>query len=447
VKSELRQQAALAVPLAAQQMGLMMLGMVDAAILGRYDSDALGASGIANALVFGISCIGMGIVMGLDALVPQAIGAGRHGEARWLLRDGLALALWVGIPLSLLVAASPVVLHLADVDPGITHHAERYIWTRAIGVMLFLVQVTLRAFLQAHGVTRPLVTAVIVSNVVNLFGDWILVFGDEGLNDLGLPSLGLPALGVIGAALATVFVQLMNCVLYAVAVRGVLAGLPQTPRTSHNVRRILRLGLPVGLQLAAEVGAFAIASVLAGRLGKLPADGHTVALNVSSFSFSIALGIGAATAVRVGNAVGAGDHRLARRRGATGFGMGALVMTTSAIVFIFWPEVVARLLTDDEHVIAAAVPLLRVAAVFQLSDGAQAIAAGALRGAGDTHAAFLANVVGHYGVGIPIAIVCAFPLDMGAVGLWWGLSAGLTATAIGLVLRFRRLTSRTIALA
>jgi len=300
-------------------------------------------------------------------------------------------------------------------------------------------------FLQAHGVTRPLIAAVIAGNVVNALGDWILVFGDRGLRDLGLPAIGLPPLGVIGAALATALVQLVTVLVYAWAVRVVLRELPRVPRPARHVRKILRLGVPVGMQLAAEVGAFAIASVLAGRLGQLPADSHTVALNLASFTFSIAIGIGAACAVRVGNAVGAGDHRLARRRGATGLGMGALVMTSSALAFLIIPAELARIVTDDEIVIAATVPLLRVAAVFQLSDGAQAIASGALRGAGDTHAAFLANLVGHYAIGLPIAIVCGFALDMGVTGLWWGLSAGLTATAIGLVVRFWRLTARAIA--
>jgi len=444
-RSELRQQVALAVPLAAQQVGLMLLGMVDAAILGRYHRDALGGAGIGGALVFGISCLGMGIVMGLDALVPQAIGAGRPGDARWLLRDGVRLALWVGVPLSLLVAASPLLLHLAGVDPGIAHQAELYTWARSPGVMLFLLQVTLRVFLQAHGVTRPLVAAVIVGNVVNALGDWILVFGDRGLRDLGLPALGLPALGAVGAGLATALVQAVTVLVYAIAVQQVLHGLPRVPRPPSAVRKILRLGLPIGLHLGAEIGAFAIASVLAGRLGKLPADSHTVAINLASFTFSIAVGVGAACAVRVGNAVGAGDHRLARRRGATGLGMGGLVMSSGAVAFLLWPAELARLLTDDAGVIAAAVPLLRVAAVFQLSDGAQAIAAGALRGAGDTDAAFVANLFGHYAVGLPVAIVCGFALDLGVVGLWWGLSAGLTATAIALVLRFWRITSRPIA--
>lgn len=447
-RSELREQLALAVPLAAQQMGLMLMGLVDTAILGRYSRDALAGGGVANSLVFGISCVGMGIVMALDALAPQAIGAGRPADTRYLLRDGLVASLWIGILLSLLVAASPWILPVFGVEPTVARQAELYVWTRAFGITLFLVQIALRAFLQAHGVTRPLIVAVVVGNLVNVALDWALVFGDAGLVELGLPPVGLPALGVVGAALATIVVQLVTVTVYTVAARAVLADLPRvSPRPPSAVRKVIRIGLPVGLQFGAEVGAFALTSLLAARIGVLPAAGHQVAINLASFTFSIALGIGAAAAVRVGHAVGAGDHRLARARGRTALVMGALVMSAGAIVFLAIPTPLARLFSDDPAVVAAAVPMVLVAAVFQLSDGAQAIAAGALRGAGDTRAAFVANVIGHYGVGLGVGLTCAFVLDLGAVGLWWGLSAGLTATAVGLLLRFWRITSRPIAVA
>jgi MATE family multidrug resistance protein len=426
-------------------MGLMLLGVVDTAILGRYHVDALAGGGVGNSLVFFVSCIGMGIVMGLDALIPQAIGAGRSGDTRYLLRDGLATALWVGLPLSLIVAASPLILPVLGVEPAVARQAELYVWTRSFGVALFLLQVTLRSFLQGHGVTRPLIGAVIVGNLANVLFDWILVFGDEGLRDLGLPGIGLPAMGVVGAALATIAVQGVTVVVYLWAARAVLAGIPVTPRPPSAVRKIFRLGLPVGLQFAAEVGVFALAALLAGRMGTLPAAGHQVAINLASFTFAMALGIGAAVAVRVGHAVGAGDHRLAWHRGGIGLLSGLVAMSAGALAFLVFPAELVRIFTDDQDVIDAAVPLVRIAAVFQLSDGAQAIAAGALRGAGDTRAAFVANVIGHYGVGLGISLTFGFTLGMGAAGLWWGLSAGLTATAIALVIRFRHLTSRPIA--
>jgi MATE family multidrug resistance protein len=436
-QGELRAQLALAVPLAAQQMGLVLLGLVDTAMLGHYSSAALAGGGLGNSLVFLISCVGMGIVMGLDTLVPQAIGAGRAADTRWLLFDGLAVAVRVGLVLSVLVALSPLLLGVSGISEEITREADVFIWVRSPGVVLFLVQVTLRVFLQAHGVTRPLIVAVIVANLVNLLFVWLFVFG--------VPAIGLPAMGSGGAALATTVVQIATVVVYAMAARTVLAGIERGPRPPRATARILRVGLPVGLYLGAEVGVFAFANVIAARLGKLPGDGYQVALNLASMTFAAAVGVGAAASVRVGLAVGAGDHRLARARGRTSLVVGALIMSTGVLTFLIFPAQLARLFTDDPEVVAAAVPMLRIAAVFQLSDGAQAIAAGALRGAGDTRATFYANVVGHYGVGLPVSLGLTFGIGMGANGLWWGLTAGLTATAAVLTLRFWRITSRPIA--
>ena len=214
------------------------------------------------------------------------------------------------------------------------------------------------------------------------------------------------------------------------------AGAARPPSTRADLARIARFGLPVAGHLAAEIGVFAIATVLAAGLGTVPASAHAIALALSSFTFSVAVGIGAATSVRVGHALGAGERALARWRGLIGLGLGLGVMSTFAIAFLTAAGPLAGLFTDRAATIAAAIPLLQIAALFQLSDGTQAIAAGALRGIGDTRATFVGNVLGHYGVGLGISLALAFAAGLGAPGLWWGLSAGLTTTAAYLVRRF-----------
>ena len=437
--SELAPQVRLAIPLVAQQLGLQMMNAVDAAFLGRYSADAFAGAGIGGGLVFAISCVGMGMILGLDTLVPQALGAGDRGAARDLLYAGLKLALWIGVPLTIVTCISPLALTALGADPGVAHDARLFIWFRSLGVLPFLVQVAMRAFLSAHGQTRPLVIAVVAGNAVNAVLDWMFIFG--------VPSLGIPEMGVIGSAIATSGVQIVTVLVYWLAARAVISA---DPRGSASAgvslpRKIAALGLPVGLMLLAEVGVFALAGVLAARLGTSPADGHQAAITLASFTFSAAVGIGASAAVRVGHAIGAGDTPLARKRGFLSLGLGLGVMSCSALVFLAIPGELARLFTDDPAAIAAAIPLIRIAAVFQLSDGAQAVAAGALRGTGDSHAGFIANVIGHYAVGLPISLTLAFGLGWGAPGLWWGLSAGLTVTAALLVARFARTTRRSIA--
>jgi len=219
-------------------------------------------------------------------------------------------------------------------------------------------------------------------------------------------------------------------------VRGIEGSAPRPASTRADLAEILRYGLPIGGHLLAEIGIFGLATVLAAHMGTVPAAAHAIALNLASFTFSVAVGIGAATSVRVGHAIGAGDRALARRRGVLGLQIGLCAMTVFAAAFVIAARPLARLFTTEATVLAATIPLMQIAALFQLSDGTQAIAAGALRGVGDTRATFIGNVVGHYGIGLVVSLTLAFGVGMGAPGLWWGLSAGLTATAIFLVLRF-----------
>jgi MATE family multidrug resistance protein len=407
------------------------MGTVDAALLGRYNDSALAAAGIGNNLLFAITSLGLGVVMGLDTVVPQAVGAGRRDDARRALGAGLRLAILTGLTCTLVVLAAPAILVLAGVPAEVAGDARVYIDLRAIGIVPFLLSIALRSYLAAHNITRPLLAAVIAGNLVNALLDVLLIYGAGPV----------PALGVAGAALATVSVQIAIVAIYFAGARAIDGGAPRPASTRGDVLQIVRYGLPIGGQLFAEVGIFGVATVLAAHMGKLPAAAHSIALNLASLTFSVTVGIGAATSVRVGHAIGAGDRGLARRRGVLGLELGLATMACFATAFVVAPAALAGLFTDQPAVIAATVPLLQIAALFQLSDGTQAIAAGALRGIGDTRATFVGNLIGHYGVGLAISIALAFGAGMGAPGLWWGLSAGLTATAIYLVRRFRTRTA------
>lgn len=421
-RSELADHIRLAIPLAAQQLGVSLMGTVDAMLLGRYSDSAIAAAGVGNNLFFAITAVGMGVVMGLDTVIPQAIGAGRLDDARRYRAAGMRLAVMVGLVSTLLVMASPLVLRLTNTPADVAAEAQIYTQIRALGVAPFLMSIALRSYLAARHVTRPLVIAVIAANIANAAIASVLIFGIE--------AIGLPALGVIGAAVATVSVQIVIALVYAAGARALDNDVAPPPATRKDIVEIVRYGGPVGGQIAAEVGIFGVATVIAAHLGKLPAAGHSVALNISSFTFALALGVGAATSVRVGHAVGAGDIALARRRGLLGLGLVMTAMLVPATVFVTAPALVASLYTDDAALIAAAIPLMQIAAVFQLSDGAQAVGAGALRGLGHTRATLVGNLLGHYAIGLPVALGLAFTAGLGASGMWWGLSAGLTATAL-----------------
>ena len=466
-RRELGDLIALAVPLTLGHLGHQLMTVVDTAMLGHYQDTALAGAGIGGGVLFALTVVGMGTLMGLDTLVPQALGAGETGRARRLMAAGVRLGLVLAVPLSLGVAIAAVVLPVTPVEPAVAREAAAYLLGRLPGMVPFLLFAAMRSYLQAHHITRPMVWAVVVGNLVNVVADWLLIFGDGGLVRLGLPAIGLPELGATGAAISSSLVACASAAVLAIAVRQLHRGeapprarsrgtatggpAPEGPRAAAAGlaapveaaalgRSIVRLGLPVGLQLLAEVGIFALTGLLAGTMGRLPSAAHQVALALASFSFSMALGIGAATSVQVGRAIGAGDAGAARRAGLLGIGAGAAMLGASGLVFLLFPRQLAAMFTGDPAVAAAAVPLLRIAAVFQLSDAIQAVSAGALRGAGDTRYTFLANLVGHYAVGLPVAIALGFGAGLGAAGLWWALSFGLTAVAIAQTRRFIRLT-------
>jgi MATE family multidrug resistance protein len=216
----------------------------------------------------------------------------------------------------------------------------------------------------------------------------------------------------------------------------------EPPPSRELVAKVLRLGLPIGFQYLAEVGLFALVAVLAGRIGPEAAAAHQIAIALASFTFCVAFGVGAATSVRVGHHVGRESTPGARRAGFLGIAIAALIMGSFGTAFSLAPVFFTRLLTSDADVVPVGAALLSVAALFQVSDGIQAVALGALRGAGDTRVGLVANLVGYYLLGLPVAYYWGVVRGGGVIGLWWGLSAGLTGVAMGLTYRFHRISRR-----
>lgn len=444
-RREFRELFRLAVPLAAAQAGTQLMGLVDVAVLGRLGARELAGSGLANAVFFAFSVMGMGMVFGIDPLISQAVGAGDRVRARRVMWQGVWLGLVVTAVLTVILLIGAVLLPYIGSEAELIAPARAYLLVRLISLAPFLLFFVIRAYLQAHGVTRPMVTAVIVANVLNVGGDLLFVFGGASLPWwTGLR--WVPAMGVAGAALATVICVFVELLIVIAAVRRISVGEHFDHRwDTEEIKHAARVGLPVALQMGAEVGIFALVALLASRLGTLQLAAHQLVIGLASFTFTTAMGVSAAGSVRVGIGVGARDVMGTRFAGHVAFLGGAIVMGIGALAFALFPRPIARLMTDQESVIAVSIPLMIVAAVFQLSDGIQAVGAGVLRGAGDTKYAFIANLVGHWAVGLPVALLLGFYADMGIVGLWWGLCAGLTVVAVLLFVRFERLARNEIA--
>jgi len=437
----------LALPLALAQGGQALMGIVDAAVCGRSGSLALAGVGLGNSLAMFLAVFGLGLMQGLDPLVAQAVGAGDEARARHLYWQGLWLAGLVGLALTVPFVVVPLFLVPLGIEPTLAREASAFFLLRLPGLPAFFAFFAARAYLQGLGTGRPMLVATIAGNAVNLPLDLLLVFGGADLPAWTGPLRSIPALGAAGAAIATTVGTFAQLGVLALAVQSVRVPAGTTLSRSFDlpaVRTAFRVGWPVGLHFGAEVGIFALVGFLAARLGQVPLAAHQLAIALASFTFTFAVGFGAAGSVRVGWAVGAGDRLAARRSGLAALASGALFMAGSALTFLLIPGTLARLMTSDPEVIATAEPLLLVTAVFQVFDGLQGVGAGVLRGAGETRFTLRANVLGHWVLAFPATLLLGFGLGLGVTGLWWGFVLGLGTVALLLVGRFLSISSREI---
>jgi MATE family multidrug resistance protein len=424
----------LAAPLVLAEIGWMAMGVVDTMAVGRVGAIAMGAVSIGAMIFYTIGVFGGGLLLGLDTLVSQAFGAGDGDDCRRSLHNGIWLALSLVFPVMALVWGCIPLLAKLGIDPAVLIATRPYLWALNWSTLPLLLFFTFRRYLQAVNVVRPIMLTLITANLVNVAGLWILVFGH----------LGAPRMGAEGAGWATCISRLyMMCALGLVTLkhdRDLLRG-PWVP-DFHRMRQLLELGLPAATQIALEMGVFATVTILIGKLNAIALAGNQIAVTTVSMTFMMPLGISSAAAVRVGQAIGRGDRVGAARSGWTALALGGAVMTASALMLLSIPHPIARLFTPEPALVAAGATLLRVAAFFQLFDGCQVVATGALRGAGDTRTPMLCHFVGYWVIGLPLGAVLCFRFGLGAAGLWMGLSAGLIVIGIVLVGFWRRAVHR-----
>jgi MATE family multidrug resistance protein len=429
-ESELRAMFALAAPLVLSELGWMAMGIVDTMFVGRVSAEAIGAVSLGTSIFYAIAIFASGLLLGLDTLVSQSFGAGDLDDCRHSLVNGIWLALFL-IPCVMgAVWLLLPVMALWGINPAVMKQAAPYIRALNWSTPPLLLFFGLRRYLQSTGVVRPILLTLTVANFVNIAGNWIFVFGNLGAPRLGAEGSGWSTCVSRGYMLAALVVVIWRRDPKAFAV----SWRPDFRR----IGRLLNLGLPAAGQIGLETSVFATVTVLIGKLSASVLAGHQIALTVVSTTFMMPLGISSAAAVRVGHAVGRRDPEGAARSGWTAIAFGAAAMSVAALALLIFPQAIARLFTPDAAIIAAAAPLLRVAAFFQLFDGLQVTATGALRGAGDTRTPMLCHFAGYWIVGLPLGALLCFRQSLGAVGLWIGLSTGLVLIGIVLFWFWRR---------
>lgn len=396
-RREIRDVARLSLPIVTVQVGMMLMGVVDSAMVGRYSAEALGAVALGNLFWFAVVSIGQGTLMALDPLVAQAVGASDDEAIERALQRGIVLCVLMAIPTALLLLPGEAIFSVLRQPTAVVPLAAGYARATIPGVLPFLAFVVLRQSLQAFATVRPVVVAVVVANLANVVADWALIYG----------RLGMPDLGPVGAGWASTICRWLMAILVLVGGRRSLV-----PYLRHwsmadlnpaPLWRMLRLGLPIGLQLWIEVAAFSAAMLLVGLLGALPLAGHQIALTLAALTYMVPLGVSAAAAVLVGHAIGRGDPDAARREASAALACGVGFMAVTAVILVGVPRLLARAFTADPGVIAAAAALIPIAGVFQVFDGIQGVSGGILRGAGDTRVPMWCNLAGYLVVGLPWA--------------------------------------------
>jgi len=436
LRGEIGETLRLALPLILGQLSAVGMNVVDAMLAGHLDAHTLGAVAVGTSVWSLALVAAIGVMLALPPSVAQLAGAGREGEIGPLFRQALWLAGGLGVLLLLAVRTlGPPLITRIGIDPTLLADTAGFLRAIAWGAPALAGYFALRGLSEGIGFTRPTMYFGLFGLALLLPVGWILMYG----------RFGLPALGAAGSGMATALVLWIQ-------LAAMLAWLFLHPRyrelhlfarfekpDRQAIAGLLRIGLPMGVTLFMEGSLFVAVALAIGTLGEMVAASHQIALNVASVAFMVPLGLGMATTVRVGHAVGRDVAADVRWAGYVGIGLTLATQLVSSLAMLLFATPIARLYTQDLTVAALAAQLLVLAGIFQFSDGIQVAANGALRGLKDTRLPMLITMLSYWGIGMPVGAWLAFRVGLGARGMWMGLIAGLSAAALLLFLRFHRL--------
>jgi MATE family multidrug resistance protein len=431
-KSYIQKTLSLAYPVIIGQLGLIMMGVVDSIMVGELGAVPLAAASLSNSLIFIVLIIAIGNSIAVTPLVAILVGAKKSDECGVYFRQSLLVNLVMGFLVFLIILVGVNYLHLLGQSFSVQQKAKSYMIIIGLSIFPLMIFQTYKQFIEGLSIMRPAMIITLAANLINVFANWVLIFG----------KLGFPRLELDGAGWATFLsrlfmaISLMIFVMYNKRFRIYEVSFHFRSLNFHVIRRILSVGLPSGFQYFFEVGAFSFAVIMIGWIGANELAAHQIAISLASVSFMGVLGISQAGGILVGNAVGEQSVQLVRKSGFTAIALGMIWMSVSGIIFILFRNHLPFIFIRDEAVIRIASQLLIIAALFQLSDGIQAVGIGILRGLTDVKGPTVITFVAYWIISLPIGYLLAFQFGYGVIGVWIGLLIGLTCSAIMLTLRF-----------
>lgn len=444
--SHVRPTLALALPIMAGQVSQMLIGLVDSAMVGHYSTSAFAGAALALNVANIPTVFGMSVLSGLSVRVAQAQGARDDKRTADLLRHGLWGSVVLGVLITLFMfLLLPLLGHLGQA-PKVVQEARPFFMLLALSVLPVIVGMAAKSFGDAMQNPWPPTLLFLASVPLTAFLNWILIYGH----------LGFPSLGLVGAGIATLLARTISCVallywlFFAKRFASVRPARWRGRLQVAQIRELASLGIPTGLQVGVEVGAFSAGAIIVGMLGEIPLAAHQIAITCAGMAFMFPLGIAIATTVRIGNAVGARQLAQIRPIGITSAVIGTLIMMVSGLIFWFFGRDIASAfvshptpnVTDAKTlaVVNLAARLLVVASLFQLFDGVQVTMAGALRGLGDATVPMIVTTVGYWFLALPFGYALVFKVGLGAQGMWMGFALGLGIVAVSLWMRFQHRT-------
>lgn len=429
LKQQLPPLITLAVPVIGAQLGMMAMGVADTIMVGRFSVEALAAASIGNACFYVLIWVGVGLIQGIDPLVTQAHGAKRDDHAQLALQRGVVVALGISIPIiGILLTVENILLFFRQ-DPRLSVMARDYIVVQLWSLPLYLVFMAFRQYLQGREIVKPLLWIVVIANLVNIVGNYLLIYGKFGIPALGLNGAGIAS----GITRAVMFFALLLWAMRQTHTHFSWLPLQRAVYQSKAFLKIFQIGVPVALQLGMEVTAFHGCVLIAGLLGELTLAAHSIAFNFTSLIFMIPLGISQAAVTRVGNLLGAHALQQAKHAAWSAIFFAAIVMLGAAAVLLIFYQQLPRLYTNALDVIAIAAIVLPIAAAYQIFDGIQVVCSGVLRGMGRPLPTTIANFFAFWVVGLPVGYWTAIELGYGIQALWWSLVLGLSIIAFALM--------------
>jgi len=444
--AEIAATVKLATPISIAFLAEIAIVVADAVMAGKLGDAAIAAEGLGAHLLFTPQLLAMGVLSSVAALGSHADGASDPAMLTRVARQGLWLATLLAIPVMLATLMIPTILLMTGYDPGLVEMMSGMIYIGTLGIPALLWYTALRNFATVLHKTRIVVVISLVSLGVAIASNWVFLYGN-----LGAPALGVTGVGV-SWALAS-WVQLAIMAVYVQRER-LLAGYRVLADLLHPDWRVLKdlfhVGWPISASYAFETGLFLASSLMMARFGNEALAAHTVVISISSVSYMIPYGLSQAATVRVGYFTGGRDPVAARRAGFSALLLAILWMMMTGTAMVVIPEQLVGLYLDlsdplNAGALTIALMIMPIGALFQVVDGVQTAAIGALRGVKDTHVPMVICFIGYWVIGFGSSYILTFPLEMGVRGIWLGIFVGLAASGTLLTLRYQLLSRRLVA--